>query len=141
VSDRDNPGDFKPGNPHAFKKGQSGNPGGRAKGIERIVRELVAEQKAKSESDPNVDLDGWQRLTLHLFQMALGETKATNRDQVAAAKLLYERAYGHPKQKVDVTGDATSQARDLSPLSTEQLELLAALDVPVGDDDGTPTAH
>lgn len=135
------PGDFKPGNPHAFRKGQSGNPGGRAKGIERVVREVVAEQKTKSASDPNIEIDGWQRLTLHLFQMAMGETKATNRDQVAAAKLLYERAYGHPKQKVDITGDAASPARDLTPLTTEQLELLAELDVPIGDDGGTPTTH
>jgi len=127
-----------------FQKGQSGNPGGRPRGIERLVRDLVAEQKAKAAGDPDVELDGWQRLTLHLFKMAVGETEAADRDQVAAAKLLYERAFGHAKHKVEHTGEIEAPPRDLAPLSTEQLKLLAELDVPIGDDGGdggTPTTH
>ena len=128
--------------PWRFKPGQSGNPGGRAKGLERIVRETIAAQKAL---DPVMgELDGWQAMSKHLYEIAMGE----DRDRVPAAKLLYERAYGQAKQKVELAGDVVAgdiDAKRMAPLTVQQLEALAVLDVPSDDDetgdDSGPTAH
>lgn len=106
---------------HQFQKGVSGNPGGRPKGIERLVRELVAAQK------DDRSIDGWSRLTLRLFKIAMGEEHGNVREQIAAAKLLYERAHGYPKQVMDITGSALDKS-DVSKMSDEELLELAATD-------------
>lgn len=103
-------------------KGQSGNPGGRAKGIERVVREIVAAQKAV---DPeNGASDGWAQITLRLFELVMGKHGATPRDSIAAAKLLYERAYGQPKQHVKIEDGAAAGEPDWSALTVEQRRTL-----------------
>jgi len=109
-----------------FVKGQSGNPGGRTKGLERLVRELVAEQR---KTENGMDLDGWSRLTLHLFKIAMGEGDGSVRDQIAAAKLLKERAYGYPKQTMDMSvGGSALDRSDVSKLTDEELVELAGVD-------------
>lgn len=135
----DNPGDFKPGNPHRFKPGQSGNPGGKPKGLERIVNDTIKAMTEEIE-DPvtkaKVRIDGWERMARKLFDLGMA-------GNVQAMKLLFERAGGYPKQKVDLAAEVTTpQQFDFAALTPTQLEALAALDVPAGDDDDrTPTAH
>lgn len=96
-----------------FVKGQSGNPGGRGKGIERQFREWLAE----TTKDGKVRLDAF---LVRLEDIALhGE----GHQAISAMKLAFERAYGHPKQNVDMTvGSATSE---LSQLSDEELVAIA----------------
>lgn len=110
-----------------FEPGKSGNPAGRPKGAERIMRDLI---KAQTAVRNGADVDGWQRLTLHLFAIAMGEIESSRRDQIAAAKLLFERAFGYPKQdvKIEETSSNASPALDLDSLTIEERrEALGAL--------------
>lgn len=133
--EKDSAGRYNPGR---FKPGSSGNPGGRPKGLERVVNETIAamvEVVEDPETKQQVKLNGWQQITRKLFKMALDGS-------VPAAKLLFERAGGYPKQKVDLAGEVATKQHDLAPLTKAQLEALATLDLAVEDDDGrTPTTH
>ena len=73
----------------AFQPGQSGNPGGRPKGVAQI-RELV---QAKGD-----DLVG------KLMEMALG-ANTEDRVRLEAIKALLDRGYGRPAQPVDGDGE------------------------------------
>ena len=91
----------------AFAKGQSGNPGGRPKGLARLVRDLIA---SKVEDDPILGkIDGWTAITLRLYDLALGRIPAPEKDRTAAAKLLYDRAGGLPRQEVELSGGVTPE--------------------------------
>jgi hypothetical protein len=110
-------------NPALWKKGQSGNPGGRVRGIERVVREEIAslvETITDPETKRQAILDGWQRMARKLFDLAI-------EGSVPAAKLLLERAFGYPKQTMDMTvaGSALDRS-DVAKLSDEELIELAA---------------
>lgn len=123
-----------------FVKGQSGNPGGRARGLERRVRELL-----------KGDIDA---MTLAMRDIALGTPPAEGplasvaiktRDRIEAYKVLTDRGWGKPKQIVDMNHGAQpllteDQAKILADLTEEQLEGLATLDADAGgspdDDDG-----
>lgn len=127
------PGESGAGVP--YTKGVSGNPGGRPKGLERMVRELIAAQK---HADPERgEVDGWAAMTLRLYDIAMGKTKAKERDQIEAIKVLKDRGYGKARQTVDVTGDLRlgSAPVQLPPtLTDEQVAVLAALDEGIDDD-------
>lgn len=71
-----------PGKP--FKKGQSGNPGGRPK-VSKAFRE---------ECQKFMQTEGWG----YLFEMARTE----GRDQKPAIELVASYAYGKPRQGVDL---------------------------------------
>jgi hypothetical protein len=120
---------------HQFPKGVSGNSGGRPKGLERMVRELVAAQK---HADPERgEIDGWSAMTLRLYDIAMGKTNAKERDQIEAIKVLKDRGYGKARQTVDVTGDLRvgSAPVQLPPtLTDEQVAALATLDEGLVDD-------
>jgi len=76
-----------------FKKGQSGNPGGKSKKsreLEKLIQEALALPGGRNKA---VD-----RL---IGIVEAGEDK----DSIAAAKLLKAYAYGNPRQQVEVTGD------------------------------------
>lgn len=129
-------GDFKPGNSSRWVKGQSGNPGGKNRSLERIVNETIkamTETVEDPETKQKVKLDGWERMSRKLFTMAI-------EGNVSAAKLLFERAGGYPKQKVDLSGEVNMPQVDFAKLTQEQVEALAALDAPA-DDDQPPTTH
>ena len=81
---------FAPGNAFAFKKGQSGNPSGRTKGLYRV------EDLAKTHT---------------LAAMETLVKVATNDDapaasRVAAAVAILDRGWGKPRQELAVTMDA-----------------------------------
>lgn len=124
--------------PHQFKPGQSGNAGGRAKGLERLVRETVGDDmvliiKAQiaiaTGKKPELGID-------------LPAIKAS--DMTKAAEWLGDRGWGKARQTVDLTGDRGSVARDYSKLSDAELDaLIQADDMLAGstDPDGGPPSE
>lgn len=103
-----------PGRP--FEKGQSGNPGGRLKGIERIFREEIDKLAA--------DGNGVGVIARRLLEIGL---KGEHKDSIAALKLFCERAYGLSPQHVKFEG--ADRPVDLSVVpADERRALLAAID-------------
>lgn len=92
---------FKRGqpNPKAFKKGQSGNPGGRPKGVSAYVREKCGE---------NGEL-----LTDTLLALVKNDTEffsqhgleiPNTRELLEAVSMLYDRGWGKSAQAVEHSG-------------------------------------
>lgn len=80
-----------------FKPGESGNPGGRSKGVERVAREL-ADDLAGGE--PFAGLKAVMRLAWERMH----DASAEDRDRKGWAQLFIERAYGKPKESVEIEG-------------------------------------
>src|SRR5215204_2759649 len=78
------PNHFKPGNTHGFKKGQSGNPGGRPKAIRDAV--ALAREHAPA--------------AIKTLAKLLDHKDA--RVQIEAARLILERGYGRAIQPVSI---------------------------------------
>lgn len=78
----------RPAPPHAFKKGQSGNPGGRAKRTPEEF-ELIAACREKTPEALNVIYGIMQN----------GES---DKVRLSAAQAIIERGHGKPKQETDV---------------------------------------
>lgn len=100
-----------------FKKGQSGNPNGRPKKLPQLdvlMAEILGEEK-----------DG---KTAAIAILAALRAKATRGD-VRAAELLLNRAYGKPKESLDLTtgGEKLNQKFDLSNLTEDELRTLAEI--------------
>jgi hypothetical protein len=72
-----------------FPKGVSGNPGGRTKGLQRRVRELVG--------------DDGDKIASFLFDV-LNDTSEKTGERLDAAKILLERGWGKAPIAVDVDG-------------------------------------
>lgn len=114
-----------------FIKGQpSANPGGRPKGLAKLVRDTV-------EAEGPGGQDGWRELVKAMYAIAVGkDDRAKAKDSVAAAVFLRDAGHGRPQQAVDVTsnGQTVSTTNVTIPLATdalsdEQLEALGrALD-------------
>ena len=107
----------RPGNPTGkggFQKGQSGNPGGRAK---KAVGDLSAEARK------------YAGLAIETIVQICTEAKA-DRDRLAAARELLDRGFGRPVQSIDLI----MMGRKLTELSRDELVALDALytAVPVG---------
>lgn len=119
-------------NPHQFKPGQSGNPSGRPRKLEKRVRELLG--------------DRIDTMTLAMADIVEGvvpkegplkDMRITTRDRIEAFKVLCDRGWGKPKQKVDVSGDISFERPvPMDELTDEQLEALAQLDGGVAGGDG-----
>jgi Family of unknown function (DUF5681) len=69
-----------------FLPGQSGNPGGRPKGLARRVRELVGENG---------------ELILQFMVQVLGDERARTADRLEAARWLADRGFGKSVQAVE----------------------------------------
>ena len=93
-----------------FQPGQSGNPGGRPKGLSRRVRELVGE-------------DG-HAIAEFMLDVMNDET-ARNADRIEAAKWLGDRGFGRAVQAVDI--DVNQHSLDINHFSTEDLRALRAI--------------
>ena len=76
-----------PGRP--FVKGQSGNPGGRPRGLVRAVREQTR--------------DG-EELVAFMLTVFRGENDAKLRDRIDAATWLADRGFGKPLQAMEHAG-------------------------------------
>jgi hypothetical protein len=85
--------------PHKWKKGQSGNVAGRPKKLPEL-RELLANVLGDEK-------DG--KSAAEAILMAL-RAKATKGD-VRAAELLLDRAYGKPKQDIDIQANIATVIR------------------------------
>lgn len=77
----------KPENLKPFKPGQSGNPGGRAKGIERRAREECGD-------------DG--DLLIRFWRSLMDDASEKTADRIRCSELLAERGFGRPAQKLTV---------------------------------------
>lgn len=94
-----------------FLPGQSGNPGGRPKGLSRRVRELVGD-------------DG--EVIAEYMLSVMHDEKARTADRLEAAKWLADRGFGRTVQTLDL--DVTAHPPiDVTQLSTPDLEALIAI--------------
>lgn len=112
-----------------WKKGQSGNPGGRLKGVERQFREefrALTARVATSLDDPNAlgaEVDGLTAMIRRLWTIAM---TAQPKDAVPAMKLALGYALGMPKQVVSIDDAPDNEPEeDLSDLSLAELRALA----------------
>jgi len=105
---------FKPGQPSA-------NPGGRPKGIERQIRDLLK--------------DDWHAIACAMRDIALGrlppgitgETTVKIKDRIDAANWCYDRGWGKARGVTDVTQDildAGAGSLDVEQLDESTLEML-----------------
>lgn len=108
-----------------FKKGQSGNPGGRPKGFAARVRELV-------EPDEIIG-----------FALEIARNPgAKDADRISAFNFLADRGWGKAQQFIEMSGEVENPTRglNLSALPAERLaELTSILDEAAeatGADDG-----
>lgn len=108
------------------------NPGGRPRGIERRMKELVESQ---IENWDGRSLDGWEAMTMLMYKVAMGEpppgeqTHITMKDRMTAVQFLFDRVHG--KAKIQIESDTTVHAGalatlDVDALSKEELEALEA---------------
>jgi hypothetical protein len=117
-----------------WQKGQSGNPGGRPKSVERLVRELVGD-----------DLPALIRAQIKIAQglppECAPELEVKAADATRAFDALLDRGWGKVKQQQQIEITSENVGR-MEALTEAQLEALAALDLSVDDDDAVdPATH
>lgn len=88
-----------------YQPGQSGNPGGRPKGLMPLIREMTA--------------DGVELVDFHLAMMR--DPKNVPTDRLRAAQWLTERGFGKAVERVEVSGPGGG------PLQTQSFDYDAAL--------------
>jgi hypothetical protein len=94
-----------------FLPGQSGNPGGRPRGLSRRVRELVG--------------DDGEAIAVYMLSVMRDE-RARTADRLEAAKWLADRGFGRSVQTLDL--DVTAHPPiDVTQISMPDLEALIAI--------------
>lgn len=116
--ERDETGKLKPGS-HL-------NPTGRTKGVERWVRDFIAEQFEK-HGQTGEFLNGWQAMTMMMFDIAMGrrppgigDVEIKIKDRQEAVKFLFDRAYG--KAKIFIESENTVTPGALANINPENLD-------------------
>lgn len=95
-----------------FLPGQSGNPGGRPKGLARRVRELVGDDA---------------EVILQFMLDVLGDETARTADRLQAAMWLADRGFGRAAQTVEIDVPVQSWASVLARLPVEDLDTVIAI--------------
>jgi hypothetical protein len=93
-----------------FEKGKSGNPGGRPREIQEIV------DLARTNS---VD-------AVNTLARIMRDPDAPHQAQIAAANSMLDRAFGKPKETVDLTGKMTLEALVLASIRHRDPNVIAA---------------
>ena len=119
-----------------WPKGISGNPGGRTRGLEKQGQAFL---KGKTYTDKHgVEHKGAAAMYAFLWEIA-EDKQAKDRDRISAVKEFLDRSHGRAKQTVTITeDDGDADDLDLTPLTEEQLRVLAALD---GGSSGSGDVH
>jgi len=94
----------------ASQPGQSGNPGGRPKGLTRRVRELVG--------------DNGEAIAQFMYEV-MSDEGARTADRLEAAKWLADRGFGRAVQALDI--DVNPSSFDITHLSTDDLKAIAVI--------------
>ncbi len=124
------------GNPNkVFKPGQSGNPGGRAQGIERQVRELIGDDLPKL-------IAAQVRIARGLPPLEAPDMEIKAADSTRACDSLIDRGWGKPKQTIDATvSDGTDTEADWGAVSLEDKRALLQTIALVVGNNGDDTEH
>lgn len=109
---------------HQFPKGKSGNPGGRAKGLERTAREAMA-LRTYTGSDGKT-YTGNEAALQCLIDMFFDD-KTPTRERVAAFREWADRGYGKAKQSVKIEDERAAAAGDFDPKKLADDDLREAL--------------
>jgi hypothetical protein len=97
----------------AFVKGQSGNPGGRRKGVVAQIAEMT---------------DDGRKLLEILWEIASGhDADAKTRDRIDAAKYLTDRIFGKAPETILAAALPAETAEAAAALSSEQIRELARI--------------
>jgi hypothetical protein len=108
-----------------FKPGQSGNPGGRPKGLERTAREAMAIRKYTAAD--GVEYEGDRAAFQCLLDMFFDEDTPA-RERVAAFREWCDRGFGKAKQSIKVSGDQATEIVGRKPEEMTDDELTAAIE-------------
>lgn len=118
--------DEKPNLPpkeYRFARGVSGNPGGRAKGHDRRLRDCVEGQMVEHPLDKSLGLiPAWEAIVLQAIDDAI------NGSPVARAhgrNFIADRLMGKPKQDIRIEDVTPVDDSPVVTLTSEQLEVLA----------------
>lgn len=102
-----------------YRKGQSGNPGGRPKAFHAMAKLILAETRGGAEL---------VEFALAVMRGQKGEELSDGKSRRWAADFLADRSLGKPQLRIDVTTGEAEQPLNYDDLSEEQLRALAELD-------------
>ncbi len=135
-------------NQRGWPKGRSGNPGGRAKGVEALTRIVL---KTRSYTAKNGNEYFGPEAIVHMWLDIAFDADQKANDRIVAGVRAIERGYGSVKQTVKIESESSSDTSELDPekMSTEDLrEALGAIGtlkriggVVDGVDDDAATEH